>query len=165
MNREQHSDTGSTPTLHPASEITTSLDQLSLASTSGACQHCGRSFIEGDEIVAYVSKPADQRIHEVGHCVCAHNEHRQQEVFTLGVHELLVAGRIGRLGRSNTVDVADSPRTGPTGRQRTSDDDDPLAATGDTTRGAGHADGDPTAATARRSGAGDGQHPTDDGGR
>ena len=71
------------------------LDQLSLASTSGACQHCGRSLTEGDEIVAYVFKTAEQRTHEVGHCVCAHREHRQQEVFTLGVHELLVAGRIG----------------------------------------------------------------------
>ena len=71
------------------------LDQLSLASTAGACQHCERSFTEGDDIVAYVYKPADRRTHEVGHCVCAHREHRQQEVFTLGVHELLVAGRIG----------------------------------------------------------------------
>jgi hypothetical protein len=76
-------------------EIIASIGQLSLASTSGACQHCGRSFTEGDDVVAYVSKPADQRTHEVGHCVCAHREHRQQEVFTLGVHELLVAGRIG----------------------------------------------------------------------
>jgi hypothetical protein len=83
----------------PASPLTDEtiarLDQLSLASTSGACQHCGRSFTEGDEVVAYISKPADQRTHEVGHCVCAHREHRQQEVFTLGVHELLVAGRVG----------------------------------------------------------------------
>ncbi|TKX68223.1 hypothetical protein [Halorubrum sp. SP9] len=76
-------------------ETIASLDQLSLASTSGACQHCGRSVTEGDEVVAYVHKPADQRTHVVGHCVCAHREHRQQEVFTLGVHELLVAGRIG----------------------------------------------------------------------
>lgn len=95
MSREQHATTGSPPTLYPASEVTTRLDQLSLASTSGACQHCGRSFTEGDDVVAYVSKPAEKRIHEVGHCVCAHTEHRQQEVFTLGVHELLVAGRIG----------------------------------------------------------------------
>ncbi|TKX44078.1 hypothetical protein EXE41_13940 [Halorubrum sp. SD690R] len=95
MSREQHSTTGSTPPVHPVSELTTRLDQLSLASTSGACQHCGCSFTEGDDVVAYVSKPAEKRTHEVGHCVCAHNEHRQQEVFTLGVHELLVAGRIG----------------------------------------------------------------------
>mgnify|MGYP006278079961 FL=1 len=90
MSRPRHT-TGSTPGV----DLTRHLDQLSLASTSGACQHCGRSFTEGDEIVAYVHKPADQRTHEVGHCVCAHTEHRQQEVFTLGVHELLVAGRIG----------------------------------------------------------------------
>jgi hypothetical protein len=95
MSREQHSDAGSTPPVHHVSELTTSLDQLSLASTSGACQHCGRSFTEGDDIVAYVYKPTNKRTHEVGHCVCAHNEHRHQEVFTLGVHELLVAGRIG----------------------------------------------------------------------
>ncbi|AZQ16048.1 hypothetical protein [Halorubrum sp. PV6] len=95
MSREQHTNTGSTPPVHPASEVTTRLDQLSLASTSGACQHCGCSFTEGDDVVAYVHKPAEQHTHEVGHCVCAHNEHRQQEVFTLGVHELLVAGRIG----------------------------------------------------------------------
>ncbi|MDB2239120.1 hypothetical protein [Halorubrum ezzemoulense] len=86
---------GDTPIGALTDEIVARLDQLSLASTSGACQHCGRSFTEGDEIVAYVHKPADQRIHEVGHCVCVHREHRQQEVFTLGVHELLVAGRIG----------------------------------------------------------------------
>ncbi|TKX81312.1 hypothetical protein [Halorubrum sp. SD626R] len=102
MSRELHSDTGSTPTVHPTSELTTSLDQLSLASTSGACQHCRRSFTEGDEIVAYVSKPADQRTHEIGHCVCAHADHRQQEVFTLGVHELLVAGRIGLVSDAAT---------------------------------------------------------------
>jgi hypothetical protein len=95
MSWEHHSDVGSTPTPYPTSEITTSLDQLSLASTSGACQHCGCSFTEGDDVVAYVSKPAEKRTHEVGHCVCAHREHRHQEVFTLGVHELLVAGRIG----------------------------------------------------------------------
>ncbi|OYR72905.1 hypothetical protein [Halorubrum ezzemoulense] len=86
---------GDTPIGALTDEIVARLDQLSLASTSGACQHCGRSFTEGDEIVAYVHKPADQRIHEVGHLVCAHHQHRQQEVFTLGVHELLVAGRIG----------------------------------------------------------------------
>jgi hypothetical protein len=94
MSRDQHPEVGSPSTLQ-LTKVTTSLDQLSLASTSGACQHCGRSFTEGDDVVVYVFKPADQQAHEVGHCVCAHDEHRQQEVFTLGVHELLVAGRVG----------------------------------------------------------------------
>ena len=71
------------------------LDHLSLASTADTCQYCGRSLTEGDEIVAYVYNPADERTHQVGHYVCADPNHRQQEVFTLGVHELLVAGRIG----------------------------------------------------------------------
>ncbi|MEZ3170173.1 hypothetical protein ABNG03_06005 [Halorubrum sp. RMP-47] len=81
-------------TAHLGTTIET-LDQLSLASTAGTCQYCGRSLTEGDEIVAYVYKPAGERTHQVGHCVCADPNHRQQEVFTLGVHELLVAGRIG----------------------------------------------------------------------
>ena len=89
-----HPDAGSPSTPH-LTAITTDLDQLSLASTSGACQHCGRSFTEGDDVVVYICKPADQPAHEVGHCVCAHDEHRHQEVCTLGVHELLVAGRVG----------------------------------------------------------------------
>ena len=94
MSRDSQQPADAPPT--PLTEETiASLGQLSLASTSGACQHCGRSFTEGDDVVVYVFKPADQQAHEVGHCVCAHDEHRQQEVFTLGVHELLVAGRVG----------------------------------------------------------------------
>ncbi|WP_080510489.1 hypothetical protein [Halorubrum coriense] len=81
-------------TAHLGTTIGT-LDQLSLASTVGTCQYCGRSLTEGDEIVAYVYKPTGERTHHVGHCVCADPNHRQQEVFTLGVHELLVAGRVG----------------------------------------------------------------------
>jgi len=102
MSREQHSDAGSRQPIPPTAEITTTLDQLSLTSTSGTCQHCGRPFTEGDDIVAYVSKPAEKQTHEIGHCVCAHRDHRQQEVFTLGVHELLVAGRIGRAADAAT---------------------------------------------------------------
>ena len=81
-------------TAHLGTTIGT-LDQLSLASTASTCQYCGRSLNEGDEIVAYVYKPAGERTHQVGHCVCVDPNHRQQEVFTLGVHELLIAGRIG----------------------------------------------------------------------
>ncbi|PHQ43700.1 hypothetical protein Z052_02695 [Halorubrum sp. C191] len=93
------------PTNPLVDDSITRLDQLSLASTSGACQHCGRSFTEGDDVIAYVSKPAEKRTHEVGHCVCAHREHRQQEVFTLGVHELLVAGRIGLASDAATQSI------------------------------------------------------------
>lgn len=88
-------DTDSTDTNTRLGTTIEALNELSLASTPGTCQHCGCSLTEGDEIVAYVYKPAGERTHQVGHCVCADPNHRQQEVFTLGVHELLVAGRVG----------------------------------------------------------------------
>ena len=71
------------------------LDHVSLAETSTECQHCGRSLTEGDDVVVYVSQPADERTYKIGDCVCARPDHRQREVFTLGVRELLVGGRIG----------------------------------------------------------------------
>jgi len=70
------------------------LDHMSLGETSMECQHCGRSLTEGDDIVVHVSKPADERTYQIGDCVCARRDHRHREVFTLGVRELLVAGRI-----------------------------------------------------------------------
>lgn len=95
MSREQQSDVDSMSPVSLTTEITMDIDRLSLTSTSGASQQYGRSFTEGDDIVAYVYKPAEKRTHEVENCVCAHNEHRLQEVFILSVHELLIAGRIG----------------------------------------------------------------------
>jgi len=71
------------------------LDHVSLAETNTECQHCGRSLTEGDDVVVHVSKPANERTYQIGDCVCARPDHRQREVFTLGVRELLVVGRIG----------------------------------------------------------------------
>ena len=99
MNRDPHSQsrTNAGPHHADAQLVTTvsELDHVSLAETSTECQHCGRSLTEGDDVVVYVSKPADERTYHVDDCVCARPDHRQRDVFTLGVCELLVAGRIG----------------------------------------------------------------------
>ena len=100
MNPDSHSQSrvdNETRTLVDTRLVTTvsELDHVSLAETSTECQHCGRSLTEGDDIVVYVSQPADERTYKIGDCVCARPDHRQREVFTLGVRELLVGGRIG----------------------------------------------------------------------
>ena len=106
MNRDLHSEFQADEGPHHADAqlITTisELDHVSLAETNTECQHCGRSLTEGDDVVVYISKPADGRTYHVSDCVCARPDHRQREVFTLGVRELLVVGRIGTAAAAAT---------------------------------------------------------------
>jgi hypothetical protein len=43
----------------------------------------------------YVFRPAGLVRYQIGHVVCGDGRHKQVEVFTLGVRELLVEGRVG----------------------------------------------------------------------
>ncbi|WP_283402509.1 hypothetical protein [Halorubrum sp. DM2] len=100
MNQDSDSASRSNAGAHSAADVqlvttVSELDHMSLAETSIECQHCGRSLTEGDDVVVHVSKPADECTYQIGDCVCARPDHRQREVFTLGVRELLVVGRIG----------------------------------------------------------------------
>jgi hypothetical protein len=56
---------------------------------------CGSSLYEGDTVVVYVFRPAGEVMFQVGYVVCGDEEHELPEVFTLGVHELVVEGRVG----------------------------------------------------------------------
>lgn len=59
------------------------------------CQACGEPIIEGDPITVYLYCPAGSTTYTVGQCRCStHNENLIQ-LFTLGVAELIVDGRIG----------------------------------------------------------------------
>ena len=49
----------------------------------------------GGAVVVYVFRPAGSVQYEVGHVVCRDDRHEQFDTFSLGVRELLVAGRIG----------------------------------------------------------------------
>jgi len=68
---------------------------VSLGEGAATCQACGSPLHEGDAVVVYVFQPAESVRYQVGHVVCGAGRHTQVEVFTLGVRELLVAGRVG----------------------------------------------------------------------
>jgi len=71
------------------------LDRISLGEGAATCQACGSPLHEGDAVVVYVFRPAGSVRYQVGHVVCGDGQHTQIEVFTLGVRELLVEGRVG----------------------------------------------------------------------
>ncbi len=71
------------------------LDRISLGEGAATCQSCGSSLHEGDGVVVYVFRPAGSVRYQLGHVVCGDGRHTQIEVFTLGVRELLVEGRVG----------------------------------------------------------------------
>jgi hypothetical protein len=68
---------------------------VSLGEGAAMCQVCGSPLHEGDAVVVYVYRPAGSVRYQVGHVVCGDGRHTQIEVFTLGVRELLVEGRVG----------------------------------------------------------------------
>jgi hypothetical protein len=76
-------------------EVISQLQQVSLGEGAATCQVCGSSLHEGNAVVVYVFRPAGSVRYQVGHVVCGADSHDQIEVFTLGVRELLVAGRVG----------------------------------------------------------------------
>ena len=59
------------------------------------CHVCGDPLGEGDAVVVYVFRPTGSGRYEIGHVVCRDDRHEQFDTFTVGVHELLVAGRVG----------------------------------------------------------------------
>jgi hypothetical protein len=71
------------------------LKRISLGEGAAACQVCGSSFHEGDAVTVYVFRPAEEVMYQVGYIVCGDKRHEHPREFTLGVRELLVAGRVG----------------------------------------------------------------------
>jgi len=71
------------------------INYVSLGEGAATCQACGSPLHEGDAVVVYVFRPAGSVRYQVGHVVCGDGRHTQVEVFTLGVRELLVEGRVG----------------------------------------------------------------------
>ncbi len=76
-------------------EYISKLKQISLGEGAATCHVCGDPLGEGDAVVVYVFRLAGSVRYEVGHVVCRDDRHEQFDTFSLGVHELLVAGRVG----------------------------------------------------------------------
>ena len=71
------------------------LDKISLGEGAAKCLVCGSSFCEGDAVVVYVFRRADETVFQVGYVLCGEDRDGYLSEFTLGVRELLVEGRVG----------------------------------------------------------------------
>ncbi len=71
------------------------LQQDALGEGAAACEACGEKLREGEPIVAFAFRPADQPAFEIGHVKCTECRHEPTEYFTLGVCELVLDGRVG----------------------------------------------------------------------
>ena len=71
------------------------INKVSLGEGAATCQVCGSPLHEGEAVVVYVFRPAGSVRYQIGHVVCGDGRHTQIGVFTLGVRELLVEGRVG----------------------------------------------------------------------
>jgi hypothetical protein len=66
-----------------------------LGEGAAMCQVCGCELREGDDVTAYAFRAAGNPIFEIGYVMCGADEHEHPSVFTRGVHELVVTGRLG----------------------------------------------------------------------
>ena len=71
------------------------LEKYALGEGAAMCQVCGCELREGDELTAYAFRAAGNPIFGVGFVMCGADEHEHPSVFTRGVHELVVTGRLG----------------------------------------------------------------------
>ena len=60
------------------------------------CQLCKRPLTEGDQITLYLYKPAGSGRYTIGQCRCRTHNDDLTTLFTLGVDEFIVEGRIGQ---------------------------------------------------------------------
>jgi len=71
------------------------INYTSLGEGAATCQACGAPLREGDAVVVYVFRPTGSVQYQVGHVVCSDGWHELVDLFTLGVRELVVEGRVG----------------------------------------------------------------------
>ncbi|RZV10495.1 hypothetical protein BDK88_1663 [Natrinema hispanicum] len=71
------------------------IECVSLGEGAATCLVCGSFLREGETVVAYVFRPAGEVVFQIGHVLCGADRDEYSSVFTLGVRELLVEGRVG----------------------------------------------------------------------
>ena len=60
------------------------------------CQACKEPLTEGDQVTLYLYKPTGSSTYSVGQCRCRNHDDDLPTLFTLGVTELVVDGRVGQ---------------------------------------------------------------------
>ncbi len=76
-------------------EVISKINHFALGEGAAVCQVCGCELREGDGVTAYAFRAAGNPVFEVGYVMCGADVHEHPSVFTRGVHELVVTGRVG----------------------------------------------------------------------
>jgi hypothetical protein len=63
---------------------------------SPTCQACGDAITEGQSVTVYLARPTGHPNYTIEQCRCREHNDDLTGLFTLGVHELIVDGRIGQ---------------------------------------------------------------------
>ena len=151
----------------------THLQIESLANGKPTCQACGEAIVESDPVTLYLYRPAGHSGYTIDQCRCSDHADDLTTLFTLGVREFVIDGRIGHCRPHDTnqtravllapsVRLISAPDTtsgrvvGDTSRsnsndsrqpQNTGHNPDTLAASGDAQLTLSQADRDGSAAT------------------
>ena len=59
------------------------------------CQYCKEALTEGDQVTLYLYKPAGRSTYSIDQYRCRRHNEDLTALFTLGVRELIVDGRVG----------------------------------------------------------------------
>ena len=76
------------------SQVLSHLRIESPANGDPMCQACGEAIVEGDPVTLYLSRPAGHSSYTVDQCRCSDHNEDLTSLFTLGVRELVVDGRV-----------------------------------------------------------------------
>ena len=71
------------------------INKISVGEGAATCLVCGSFLREGEPVVACVYQPAGEIAFQIGYILCGNDRDEYPSEFTLGVRELLVAGRVG----------------------------------------------------------------------
>ena len=78
------------------SQVLSHLQIESPANGDPICQACGGTIREGDPVTLYLSRPAGHSSYTIDQCRCSDHNEDLTSLFTLGVRELIVDGRVGQ---------------------------------------------------------------------
>ena len=96
MRKKTHTGLQSSGTITQVEQTLTHIQLAQSTADNPTCQVCGESLTEGDQITLYLHKPAGSGTYQIGQCRCRSHDDGLTTLFTLGVRELIVEGRIGQ---------------------------------------------------------------------
>lgn len=70
--------------------------------THPACQVCGQTLNEGDDVTAYAYRTAGEPAYAIGYIMCGSDVHEHPTVFTRGVREYVLTGHVGTCTNTQT---------------------------------------------------------------